>query len=256
MRPGSAPPERAARLAIEPERLAKLAHEAGVELSLTSCERLLTYAQLLLRWNRVHNLTAISDPGGILTHHLLDSLAIIAPLEDRLGLARADQSAPHESMPRSQIAKLRFLDAGTGAGLPGIPLAIARPHWRGTLVDAVEKKTAFLLHARSQLHLDNVEVHHARLENLHGPRLTEAFDVIVSRAFSSLAEFVSLTRTLLRAGGTWVAMKGHIPEEEMRALAPDIAVADTITLHVPMLDETRHLILLRARHAPASSLEK
>jgi 16S rRNA (guanine527-N7)-methyltransferase len=219
------------------ERLQGLAAQLELELSTAQCLQLELYARLLRRWNRVHNLTAVDDPEQLLTHHLLDSLAIVRPLEtalQRQGAAAASGRVLH------------FVDAGSGGGLPGIPLAIARPVWQGTLVDAVEKKCAFLRQAALELKLPNIAVRHARLEQCRLPPQ----DFAVSRAFSSLRDFVALTGPLLAPGALWAAMKGRAPEEEIRDLPPGPQWLATITLRVPLLDEQRHLVLLRAPDSP------
>jgi len=217
------------------ERLQALATQLDLALSPAQCNRLQQYARLLRRWNRVHNLTAIDDPEHLLTHHLLDSLAIVRPLEAAL---------QRQGAVLSPGRVVRFVDAGSGGGLPGIPLAIARPDWHGTLVDAVQKKCAFLRQAALELGLRNLTVQHARLEQC---RLAPQ-DFAVSRAFATLREFVTLTGPLLAPGGLWAAMKGRLPEEEIRDLPPGPHLLPTITLRVPLLDEQRHLVLLRAPH--------
>jgi 16S rRNA (guanine527-N7)-methyltransferase len=188
------------------------------------CERLVDYARLLVRWNRVHNLTAIRRGEDILTHHLLDSLAL-APELERVGPA----------------GSARVLDVGSGGGLPGLVLAVALPRAQFTLVDAVQKKCAFLVQARLELGLANVEVIHARVEALRAP----PFDVIVSRAFASLAPFVALTRHLLKATGCWLAMKGQAPDAELAELSKDVKVIAVVPLAVPGLAQERHLVELR-----------
>ncbi|SPE32903.1 Ribosomal RNA small subunit methyltransferase G [Burkholderiales bacterium] len=231
---GNLPPDPSAAsgAAVSPALLGELAAELGLELTPQQCAALVAYAALLQRWNRVHNLTAIASGAQLLTHHLLDCLAIVRPLERAL----AQQASDHAS-----ARPIRFLDAGAGAGLPGIPLAVARPHWHGTLVDAVEKKCAFLRQARLELHLANLTVRHARLESC----ALEPQELIVSRAFASLRDFVCLTRPLLRPDGLWAAMKGRKPLDEIADLPPGVELVDTITLRVPMLREQRHLVLLR-----------
>jgi len=231
---GNLPPEHLAPRSPElsPSLLAELSREMGLDLQTAQCAQLLGYAKLLQRWNRVHNLTAIAESSSVLTHHLLDCLAIVGPLERALVQYLG-----------ADVAKrgLNFLDAGTGAGLPGIPLAIARPAWHGTLVDAVQKKCAFLQQARIELHLTNVTVCHARLESANlGPQ-----ELIVSRAFASLREFVERTQRLLRPQGLWAAMKGRNPVTEAADLPAGVELLETITLRVPLLREQRHLVLLR-----------
>jgi len=158
----------------------------------------------------------------VLSHHLLDSLSLAAELPTPPPLA--------------------ILDAGAGAGLPSIPLAIALPDHRFTLIDAVAKKCAFTTQVRLELGLTNVEVVHGRLERLRGP----LFDVIIARALASLATFVSLTQHLLAPGGRWIAMKGQLPEHELLQLPPDVTVSRTVPVRVPLLEEARHLIVLQS----------
>jgi 16S rRNA (guanine527-N7)-methyltransferase len=192
-------------------------------------DKLLRYLELLAKWNRVYNLTAITHPAQMLTHHLLDSLAIAAPLDALLAARDSPQ----------------LLDVGSGAGLPGIPLAIARPGWSLTLLDSNGKKTAFIQQAAAELELPNVRVATARAEGFSGGQ----FDVIVARAFSSLRDLVIRTRPLLAPGGTWAAMKGTIPREELRELPDDIQCAQIVPLQVPGLDAERHLLLLKVKDA-------
>jgi 16S rRNA (guanine527-N7)-methyltransferase len=203
------------------------ARELGLELTPEQGEQLARFAALLARWNAVHNLTAIDSPDSILSHHLLDSLALL-PATSRIFGQR----------------KLRVLDIGSGGGLPGIPLAVARPAWQVTLVDKVQKKTAFLTQARVELGLANVECVHARVEELQ----SAPFDLIVSRAFASLEEFVSVSTRLIAPGGWWAAMKGALPRAEIAQLAktfPEVQVVDIVKLVVPRLGAERHLILLQ-----------
>ncbi|HYA65481.1 MAG TPA: 16S rRNA (guanine(527)-N(7))-methyltransferase RsmG [Burkholderiaceae bacterium] len=239
---GSWPHESVARGSVElsPALLGKLARQMDLELEPAQCERLVRYACLLHRWNRVHNLTAIGENAAVLTRHLLDCLAIVRPLEQALALYQSGFVCGQA---------VRFLDAGSGAGLPGLALAIARPAWRGTLVDAVQKKCAFLQQARIELHLSNVTVRHARLESGG----FDPHELIVSRAFSSLREFVERTRGLLTARGLWAAMKGRNPVAEAADLPPDVELLETVTLRVPQLHEQRHLVILRPKAARTRS---
>lgn len=227
-----APGNAAAALPLSAHALAPLAAELDLQLSLQQCDALIQYAQLLRRWNRVHNLTAIDTDTALLTHHLLDCLAIVQPLQAVL-LRHCPAYPPAQP--------LNFLDAGSGAGLPGIPLAIALPHWHGLLVDAVQKKCAFLQQAQVELRLPNLQVRHARLESAKLGKHA----LIVSRAFASLRDFITLTRPLLHDDGIWVAMKGRSPDEELADLPADVQAVQTITLHVPHLAEQRHLVVLR-----------
>ena len=213
-------------LPLEPtaEAIAAGAAQLGIVLADEQCEQLAAYARLLARWSATHNLTAIRGGEQILTHHLLDSLALV----------------PH-FLRVTQGGAGRALDVGSGGGLPGMVLAIAVPPARLTLVDAVQKKCAFLTQARLELRIGNVEVVHARVEAMRAP----PFDVIVSRALATLVQFTDWTRHLLKAGGCWLAMKGKLPADELEALPRDLR-ATVVPLSVPGLDEQRHLIEMRA----------
>jgi 16S rRNA (guanine527-N7)-methyltransferase len=201
----------------------------GLNLSLSDdqVQQLATYADLLLRWNAVHNLTSIEQPAQVISHHLLDSLAILGEIRRILG----DRA-------------LRLLDVGAGGGLPGIPLAIADPGLRVTLVDKVQKKVAFLTQVKLELGLANVECVHARVEALRPALL---YDIVVARALASLAELVRLTRHLVAPNGYWFAMKGALPGAELDELGrlPGVRVLATVKLQVPCLDAERHLIVLQ-----------
>ena len=192
--------------------------ELGIALSEEAQGRLLAFRDLLLKWNKTYNLTALRDPAQAISHHLLDSLAIL----------------PH-------VGAGNLLDVGSGGGLPGIPLAIAMPELAVTMVDTVQKKTTFLQQAVIELGLKNVTVHHARVEELQGQ-----YAQISSRAFAEIGLFISLTRHLLAPGGRWLAMKGVRPDDELKALPADITVEAIIPLTVPGLDAERHLIILKA----------
>jgi len=192
--------------------------ELGIDLPDAAQQQLLAFRDLLLKWNKTYNLTALRDPEQAISHHLLDSLAILPLVGD----------GP-------------LLDVGSGGGLPGIPLAIARPQLSVSMVDTVQKKTTFLQQAAIQLGLKNVAVHHARVEELAGQ-----YAQISSRAFAEIGLFVELTRHLLAPGGRWLAMKGVRPDAEIAALPADIVVEQIIPLHVPGLGAERHLIILKA----------
>jgi 16S rRNA (guanine527-N7)-methyltransferase len=212
--------------AISPEALAAGAAELGVTLDPTQLAQLGAFAGLLLRWNRVHNLTAIEQPDQVVSHHLLDSLALVPSFEQQA---------------RGRVP--RVLDVGAGGGLPGIPLAIALPGLHFTLLDKVAKKTAFLQQVKLELDLRNVEVVQSRVEDCRAA----PFDVIVARAFSSLADLVRLTRRLLNPAGHWYAMKGALPSSEIKELDDlrlPVRVMRTVRLRVPHLDAERHLVLI------------
>jgi 16S rRNA (guanine527-N7)-methyltransferase len=208
----------------EAEALQKAAEALGLSLSDAESERLLAYQALILKWNRVYNLTAVRDPSDMLTHHLLDSLAVLPPLRRHLAGRPA-----------------RLLDVGSGAGLPGVVLAAMESSLEVVCVDTVGKKASFIQQAAAELKLPNLASRHARVESLDLP----AFDLITSRAFSSLADFVQLSRRLLKTGGVWMAMKGKHPQAEIDALPSDVTVFHVEQLVVPGLDAERCLIWMR-----------
>ena len=191
--------------------------QLGIELESERLERLLTYLQLLNKWNKVYNLTAIRDPRQMVSNHLLDSLAVL----------------PH-------LWPQRWLDVGCGAGLPGLVLAVMRPEWSFTLLDSNSKKTGFVQQAAIELGLRNVEV---RCERVEQWQAKQKYDGIISRAFAEAADFVALTRHLLADGGRWAAMKGA-PEQELARLPEDVVVEKVITLQVPELEAARSLVVL------------
>ena len=199
----------------------------GLALPDAAIERLLAYLALLRKWNAAYNLTSLRDAAQMRVHHLADCLAVMAPLRRQLGDRRA----------------LRLLDVGSGGGLPGVVLAIAEPAWDVSCVDTVGKKAAFIRQAAGELALPNLHALHARVESLPGL----PFDVIASRAFASLPDFVRLTRPLLAPGGVWLAMKGRRPDDELAALPADIDVFHVEPLAVPGLDAERCLIWMRPR---------
>ena len=185
--------------------------------------KLLAYLALLDKWNRVYNLTAVREVERMVGHHLLDSLAAVPFFQG------GDSDLIH------------VLDVGSGGGLPGVPLAIARPELQVTLIDSIAKKTAFLLQAKAELGLANLNVVTGRVEDY---RSETGFDVITSRAFSDLKEFVTLTRHLLKPAGHWLAMKGLMPHEEIASLPDWVKVSANHSLVVPGLEASRHLIIL------------
>jgi len=202
----------------------------GLHLPTDARTKLLAYLALMGKWNRTYNLTAIRDPLAMVTHHLLDSLATLPHLD-------GDNPA------------LSLADVGSGAGLPGIPLALACPSWRVTLNDRSSKKAAFLRQAKLELALPNVDVHEGPVEDWQ-PR--QRFDCVISRAFAALTAFVSSCRHLLAPGGVLAAMKGAWPEAASgEALPPDTCCTDVRRLHVPLLDADRHLVLCRIEEARA-----
>jgi 16S rRNA (guanine527-N7)-methyltransferase len=197
-----------------------------LSLSDTQVRQLLDYQSLIGKWSKVYNLTAVRDPAEMLTHHLLDSLAAVAPLQQHLqgrGLAAAS-----------------LLDVGSGAGLPGVVLAICCPTLAVTCVDTVGKKAAFIKQAALALGLGNLTGLHARVETI-----TQPFDVICSRAFASLVDFTRWSQTALAPGGVWMALKGKHPAEELALLPPDVAMFHVEPLAVPGLDAERCIIWLQ-----------
>lgn len=198
-------------------RLHEGARALGLDLALAREAAMLDYLDLLAKWNKTYNLTAIHQPARMLTHHLLDSLAVL----------------PH-------VGAGPLLDVGSGAGLPGIPLAIARPSLAVTLIDASEKKCGFMRQAAIELALPNVQVVHGRVEAYQSDI---GYAQIISRAFSGLAEFARMTRHLLATPGQWLAMKGQRPSAELAHLAWVKVVRD-VELHIPGLDAERHLIVM------------
>ena len=189
----------------------------GLALPAPDRERLLAYVRLLAKWNSAYNLTAVRDPLEMVTRHLLDSLVIV----------------PH-------LHGARVLDVGTGPGLPGIPLAVARPELAFTLLDANAKKTRFVVQAVGELVLKNVEVVQSRVENYRPSRI---FDTVVSRAFASIADMLAHARHLCAPGGRFLAMKGAYPEEELEALPAGYDV-EVVPLTVPGLDAARHVVIV------------
>jgi 16S rRNA (guanine527-N7)-methyltransferase len=194
------------------------ASELGVALSVEASERLLDYLDLLTRWNGVYNLTAVRVPAEMVTRHLLDSLAI----------------APH-------VHGETLIDLGTGAGLPGIPLAILDEDRAVTLVDSNGKKTRFLREAVRTLGLRNVRIEQVRVEDARGQ-----FDCVVARAFASIAELLASGGHLIAPGGVCLAMKGLLKVEEVTALPAGFKVTDVVALNVPGLSAARHVVVIRA----------
>jgi 16S rRNA (guanine527-N7)-methyltransferase len=191
--------------------------QLGFALPKEAPERLLNYLALLEKWNRTYNLTAIRDPMQMVSHHLLDSLVVI----------------PHLPMPQNGAT---LADVGSGAGLPGIPLAIACSHWQVTLNDSNTKKTAFLRQAAIELRLSNVAVHEGRVEAW---RPATRFAVVISRAFAELSDFIARCRHLVAQQGVLAAMKSAVP--------PDVDDGQVLPLTVPLLEEERCLVLWRAK---------
>jgi len=208
--------------------------ELGLDLSAHQQKQLLDYLAMIAKWNKVYNLTAIRDAEEMLTHHLLDSLAVIAPLQRYLdGLPDASKT-------------YRLLDVGAGAGLPGVVIAICCPHISVVCVDAVGKKAAFVQQVALALGLANLRGVHARVEQMLPADVKDGFDVITSRAFAALEDFVSLTASLLAPNsGTWMAMKAKTANTEAAALPERVSVFHVEQLGVPDLNEDRCLVWMR-----------
>jgi 16S rRNA (guanine527-N7)-methyltransferase len=205
------------------EGLRSGAQALGLSLSDEQVQRLLGYMGLIQKWNKVYNLTAVRDPADMLTHHLLDSLTAIAPL------SRHTQGQP-----------IRLLDVGSGGGLPGVVLAICMPELNVSCVDTVAKKAAFVQQVAVSLKLPNLRGLHARVESL-----TDPYQVISSRAFASLPDFVTWSRSALADGGVWMAMKGKHPQDEIDALPEDVKVFHVEPLTVPGLDVERCMVWMK-----------
>lgn len=198
------------------ELLAAGIAEMGLSVSSDTQQKLLSYIGLLQKWSKVYNLTAVRDPLEMVTLHLLDSLSVL---------------------PYVQAKSL--LDVGSGGGLPGIVLAICLPQLKVTTIDAVQKKVIFMRQVKGELGLDNLEVVHARVESY---RPAEKFDAIISRAFSELGLFISLTKHLIKENGQWLAMKGQVLQDELKDLS--LGTAKITPLNVAGLEAKRHLVVL------------
>ena len=195
----------------------------GIALPNAVQEKLLAYAALLYKWNKTYSLTAMREQDKAVSHHLLDSLAVL-----------------------SFVQTENLLDVGSGGGMPGIPLAIAQPELRVTLLDSNSKKTAFLQQAAIELALPNISVHCGRVEQYHP---TLSFGAITSRAFSELVDFVRLSRHLLAQGGHWLAMKGVWPYDEITRLPADVTLVAVHRLLVPGVEGERHLVVIGSTDA-------
>jgi 16S rRNA (guanine527-N7)-methyltransferase len=203
------------------------AQALGLVLSDVQIQHLLDYAALIQKWNKVYNLTALRDPADMLTHHLLDSLTAVAPLRRH-----------------TQGQAVRVLDVGSGGGLPGVVLAICMPELSVSCVDTVAKKAAFVQQVAVSLKLPNLRGLHARVESLADP-----YQVICSRAFASLPDFVTWSRAALAEGGVWMAMKGKHPQGEIDALPADVKVFHVEPLTVPGLDVERCMVWMKTESA-------
>ncbi len=204
-------------------QLAQGLAELGIDLPPAGQEKLLAYVALLYKWNKTYSLTALREQEKAVSHHLLDSLVVL----------------PY-------VSAGRLLDVGSGGGMPGIPLAIARPDLRVTVLDSNAKKAAFLQQASIELVLPNISVHCGRVEQYHP---SFGFSAITARAFSDLADFVGWSRHLLEPGGRWLAMKGVWPHDEIGLLPAEVQLEAVHRLQVPGVEGERHLVVLRSAGA-------
>lgn len=202
------------------------AEALGCPLDDAQADRLLGYLDLLARWNKVYNLTALRDPAQMLTHHLLDSLAVIAPMRRHTG---GEATA--------------VMDVGSGGGLPGVVIATTQPNATVTCVDTVQKKVTFVRQVAAELRLPNLHARHTRVEAITDTQ----WPLITARAFASLPDIVMLTRPLLAPGGVWMAMKGQHPADEIAALPDDVEVFHVEPLQVPGLNAERCIVWMRSR---------
>jgi 16S rRNA (guanine527-N7)-methyltransferase len=202
------------------------AEALNVELTDAQSAQLGNYGALLMKWSKVYNLTAVRDPARILTHHLLDSMAVVPALRRELR--------------KRGWEKVRLLDVGSGAGLPGAVIAILCPNVDVTCLDAVAKKIAFVQQVAAELELPNLTGLHARIE-----AMTDPYEVVSSRAFASLGDFVGGSANALRSDGIWLAMKGRTPDEEIKNLPAGTEVFHVEQLVVPGLDAERCIVWLR-----------
>jgi 16S rRNA (guanine527-N7)-methyltransferase len=194
--------------------------DAGLVISQPTQQKLLAYLALMQKWNKVHNLTAVRDPDEMVTLHLLDSLAVLPFIDGK-----------------------SLLDVGSGAGLPGIPLAICLPELKVTVIDSNQKKVSFMRQAKAELGIANLEVLGGRVEEIQPDH---KFDIVISRAFSDLSLFISLTHQLCDAHGKWLAMKGVYPDAELVELEQKTKLkpSKVEVLKVPGLEAQRHLVFL------------
>ena len=211
-------------------RLVAAAQTLSLTLTDAQLDQLLAYIDWLAKWNKVYNLTSLRDPAEMLSHHLIDSLTAVRPLQLHV------QALPAQA----GSAPLRVLDVGSGGGLPGVVLAICLPQLQVTCVDTVSKKAAFIQQVAAALRLPNLKGQHARVESIDG-----GFDVVTSRAFASLVDFTTWSVKALKQGAVWMAMKGKHPAEELAALGAGVEVFHVEPLAVPGLDVERCLVWMR-----------
>jgi 16S rRNA (guanine527-N7)-methyltransferase len=211
------------------QTLLAASHQIGLTIAPEQAQRLLAYRDMIAKWNKVYNLTALRDPAQMLSHHIIDSLTAAPPLVRHLEEAGRGSA--------------RLLDVGSGGGLPGVVLASVLPQLDVSCVDTVGKKAAFVQQAANELTLKNLRGVHARVEEMQAA----PFDVITSRAFASLLDFVQLTRMHLKNDAVWMALKGKHPDDEIAALPADIDVFHVEPLAVPGLDAERCIVWMRLR---------
>lgn len=201
-------------------KLSRLLAEAGISLSDQQQQQLVAYVEMLHKWNKAYNLTSVRDPNEMLVRHILDSIVV----------------APH-------LQGTRFIDVGTGPGLPGIPLSIVRPESHFTLLDSLGKRVRFLRQVQHELKLTNIEPVQSRVEDFPAE---PPFDGVISRAFASLNDMVSWCHHLPGDAGRFYALKGQLPEDEIALLPAGLAVESIIELKVPHLEGERHLLIVKA----------
>lgn len=212
----------------------------GLKLEEPQISQLLDYLDLIQKWNKVYNLTAVREPGDMLTQHVLDSLAIVAPLRLKLADLSGSGLTPAVGGPTLDVPTVRLLDVGAGAGLPGVVIAICCPDISVDCVDAVAKKVAFVRQVAASLKLSNLRGLHARVESL-----AEKYTVVAARAFASLTDFVLWSDGVLASPGVWLAMKGKFPESEISALPHPVQVFHVEHLAVPGLGAERCIVWMR-----------
>lgn len=200
-------------------KLSRLLADAGISLTDHQKNQLIAYVEMLHKWNKAYNLTSVRDPNEMLVRHILDSIIV----------------APH-------LQGERFIDVGTGPGLPGIPLSIVRPQAHFTLLDSLGKRVRFLRQVQHELKLDNITPVQSRVEEFPAE---PPFDGVISRAFASLNDMVSWCHHLPGENGCFYALKGQLPEDEMASLPPAFRVESVVKLQVPHLDGERHLVVIK-----------
>lgn len=235
-----------ATASLHRQQLEASAAALTLTLSAQQVDLLLAYMGWLQKWNKVYNLTSLRDPAEMLSHHLIDSLSAVVPLQRHLamlpGSPATSNALPDATCDSTPAQPVRVLDVGSGGGLPGVVLAICLPRVSVTCVDTVNKKAAFIQQVAAALRLPNLKGLHARVETIQG-----GFDVVTSRAFASLRDFTTWSRGALVPGGVWMAMKGKHPVQELAELATDVDVFHVEPLHVPGLDAERCMVWMRVK---------